>query len=60
MRAQGYTQETLEFMLEDDIEPEDLEIIREFTGTALVQSLRMYRLIDETLNISRIHAVSGG
>ncbi len=48
--------QTLEFMLEDEIEPEDMEIIREFTGTALVQSLRMYRLIDETLNISRIHA----
>jgi len=48
--------QTLEFMLEDEIEPEDMEIIREFTGTALIQSLRMYRLIDETLNISRIHA----
>jgi len=48
--------QTLEFMLEDEIGPEDMEIIREFTATALIQSLRMYRLIDETLNISRIHA----
>ncbi len=48
--------QTLEFMLEDDLEPEDLEIIREFINSALIQSSRMYRLIDETLNISRIHA----
>ncbi len=48
--------QTVEFMMEEDIEPEDMEIIREFTGTALIQSKRMYRLIDETLNISRIHA----
>ncbi len=48
--------QTIEIMLEGDLQAEDAEIVREFTGTALVQSQRMYRLIDETLNISRIHA----
>ncbi|MCD6359863.1 MAG: PAS domain-containing protein [Armatimonadetes bacterium] len=48
--------QTIELMLDSGMEQEDIDIIREFTSTALVQSARMYRLIDETLNISRIHA----
>lgn len=48
--------QTIEFMLGPDMVPEDMEIVEEFVGTALVQSARMFRLISETLNISRIHA----
>jgi len=48
--------QTIEAMLDGGMQPDDTEIIQEFTSTALVQSQRMYRLIDETLNISRIHA----
>ncbi|MFW5867737.1 MAG: ATP-binding protein [Armatimonadota bacterium] len=48
--------QTIDFMSEGGIEPEDQEIIQEFIDTALIQSARMFRLIAETLNISRIHA----
>ncbi|MGC9319418.1 MAG: ATP-binding protein [Armatimonadota bacterium] len=48
--------QTIEAMTEGGIHPEDQEIIDEFIGTALIQSARMFRLIAETLNISRIHA----
>ncbi|MBD3291630.1 MAG: hypothetical protein GF393_01795 [Armatimonadia bacterium] len=48
--------QTIDFMAEGGIEPEDQEIIQEFIDTALIQSARMFRLIAETLNISRIHA----
>ena len=48
--------QTIDFMGEGGIEPEDQEIIQEFIDTALIQSARMFRLIAETLNISRIHA----
>jgi signal transduction histidine kinase len=48
--------QTIDFMAEGGIEPEDQEIIQEFIDTALIQSSRMFRLIAETLNISRIHA----
>ena len=48
--------QTIDFMIEAGIQPEDEEIIKEFIGTALIQSARMFRLIAETLNISRIHA----
>ncbi len=48
--------QTIDAMIEGGIHPEDLEIIQEFIDTALIQSARMFRLIAETLNISRIHA----
>ena len=48
--------QTVEVMLDMDLTEEDFEIIREFTTTAIIQSSRMFRLINETLNISRIHA----
>ncbi len=48
--------QTIDAMIEGGIHPEDREIIEEFIGTALIQSARMFRLIAETLNISRIHA----
>jgi len=48
--------QTIEAMIEGGLRPDDADIISEFTSTALIQSSRMYRLIDETLNISRIHA----
>ncbi len=48
--------QTVEVMLDMDLTEEDFEIIKEFTGTAIIQSSRMFRLINETLNISRIHA----
>lgn len=48
--------QTIDFMTEGGIQPEDQEIIQEFIDTALIQSARMFRLIAETLNISRIHA----
>jgi len=48
--------QTIDFMIEGGIQPEDQEIIQEFIDTALIQSARMFRLIAETLNISRIHA----
>jgi signal transduction histidine kinase len=48
--------QTVEAMLDMDLTGEDFEIIDEFTATALIQSARMFRLINETLNISRIHA----
>ncbi len=48
--------QTIDFMSEGGIQPEDEEIIQEFIDTALIQSARMFRLIAETLNISRIHA----
>ncbi len=48
--------QTIEAVVEDEITKEDLDMIDEFIGTALIQSSRMFRLISETLNISRIHA----
>ncbi|NLO05660.1 MAG: HAMP domain-containing histidine kinase [candidate division WS1 bacterium] len=48
--------QTIEVMIEGGIHPEDQDIIQEFISTALIQSSRMFRLIAETLNISRIHA----
>jgi signal transduction histidine kinase len=48
--------QTIDFMTEGGIQEEDQEIIQEFIDTALIQSARMFRLIAETLNISRIHA----
>ncbi|NSW56478.1 MAG: PAS domain-containing protein [Armatimonadetes bacterium] len=48
--------QTIDYMLGPDMTEDDLEIIKEFVGTALIQSSRMFRLIAETLNISRIHA----
>ena len=48
--------QTIDFMSEGGIQPEDQEIIQEFIDTALIQASRMFRLIAETLNISRIHA----
>ncbi len=48
--------QTMEALLEGGLQEGDHELLKEFTATALVQCQRMYRLIDETLNISRIHA----
>ncbi len=48
--------QTIEAVVGDEITEEDLDMIDEFIGTALIQSSRMFRLISETLNISRIHA----
>ncbi len=48
--------QTIDALMEGGIHPEDYDIIQEFTDTALIQSARMFRLIAETLNISRIHA----
>ncbi len=48
--------QTIDFMIEGGVQPEDQDIINEFIDTALIQSARMFRLIAETLNISRIHA----
>jgi signal transduction histidine kinase len=47
--------QTVEALFEGPIEEEDKEIISEFITTSLIQASRMYRLIDETLNLSRIH-----
>jgi len=47
--------QTIEALLEGGIEADDTELVAEFLGTALIQSTRMYRMIDETLNLSRIH-----
>lgn len=38
-----------------ELEDEDRQIVQEFVGTSLIQASRMYRMIDETLNLSRIH-----
>jgi signal transduction histidine kinase len=38
-----------------ELTDEDVEIVNEFIGTSLIQASRMYRMIDETLNLSRIH-----
>lgn len=48
--------QTIQALIESGVQPEDQEIIAEFIDTALIQSSRMFRLIAETLNISRIHA----
>ena len=48
--------QTIDVMLDAQMTSEDLDIVNEFVGTALIQSARMFRLIAETLNISRIHA----
>ncbi len=48
--------QTVEAVFETgNLEAEDVEIITEFVGTSLIQASRMYRMIDETLNLSRIH-----
>ena len=47
--------QTLELLLEDGLQEEDTELVREFLYTSVIQSSRMYRMIDETLNLSRIH-----
>ena len=48
--------QTIEAIMGEEVTEEDLQIADEFIGTALIQSSRMFRLISETLNISRIHA----
>ncbi|MGD9496914.1 MAG: ATP-binding protein [Armatimonadota bacterium] len=48
--------QTIDALIEGGMHPEDQDIIDEFIDTALIQSARMFRLIAETLNISRIHA----
>lgn len=47
--------QTLEALLEDGLGEEDTELVSEFVGTSIIQASRMYRMIDETLNLSRIH-----
>ncbi len=47
--------QTVEALFEADVQPEDAELITEFLSTSLIQASRMYRMIDETLNLSRIH-----
>jgi len=47
--------QTVEALFEGEMQPEDADLIQEFIGTSLIQSNRMYRMIDETLNLSRIH-----
>jgi len=48
--------QTIEAIMGEEVTAEDLQIAEEFIETALIQSSRMFRLISETLNISRIHA----
>jgi len=48
--------QTIQAIMGDEVTKEDFQIADEFIGTALIQSSRMFRLISETLNISRIHA----
>jgi len=48
--------QTIQAIMGEQATEEDLRIADEFIGTALIQSSRMFRLISETLNISRIHA----
>ncbi|MCK4323967.1 MAG: HAMP domain-containing histidine kinase [Armatimonadetes bacterium] len=48
--------QTIQTIMDEGVTEEDLQIADEFIGTALIQSSRMFRLISETLNISRIHA----
>jgi len=48
--------QTIQTIMGEGVTEEDLQIADEFIGTALIQSSRMFRLISETLNISRIHA----
>ncbi len=48
--------QTIQAIMGEGITEEDLQIADEFIGSALIQSSRMFRLISETLNISRIHA----
>jgi len=48
--------QTIEAIMGEEVTKEDLQVAGEFIGTALIQSSRMFRLISETLNISRIHA----
>ncbi len=47
--------QTVEALFEGDVQEEDIELIAEFLSTSLIQASRMYRMIDETLNLSRIH-----
>ncbi|HCU37154.1 MAG TPA: hypothetical protein DGT21_17455 [Armatimonadetes bacterium] len=47
--------QTVEALFEGDLQEGDAELINEFVGTCLLQASRMYRMIDETLNLSRIH-----
>ncbi len=48
--------QTIQAIMGEEVTKEDLQIADEFIETALIQSSRMFRLISETLNISRIHA----
>ncbi len=48
--------QTIQAIMGDEVTKEDFQVADEFIGTALIQSSRMFRLISETLNISRIHA----
>ncbi len=47
--------QTVEMLFEGELQEGDAELINEFLRTSLIQTSRMYRLIDETLNLSRIH-----
>ncbi len=47
--------QTMEALFESDVQEGDIELIAEFLNTSLIQASRMYRMIDETLNLSRIH-----
>jgi len=47
--------QTVEALFEGELQEGDGELINEFVGTCLLQASRMYRMIDETLNLSRIH-----
>ncbi len=48
--------QTIQTIMDEGVTEEDLQIADEFIGAALIQSSRMFRLISETLNLSRIHA----
>ncbi len=48
--------QTIQAIMGEGVTEEDLQIADEFIEAALIQSSRMFRLISETLNISRIHA----
>jgi len=48
--------QTIQAIMGEEVTEEDLQITDEFIGNALIQSSRMFRLISETLNLSRIHA----
>ena len=43
--------QTIERMVRDEITQEDQQIIKEFMGTALIQTSRLFRVLSETPNI---------